>query len=75
MSVYPGHPVQTEGPHIDGADSRRQAPLPCGLQQLKRGHEGAKWGRGVKGEKLGEQRVKRGDGEMKSIPTEWEPQI
>ncbi|KAI9538417.1 hypothetical protein NQZ68_014161 [Dissostichus eleginoides] len=32
------HLGQTEEPHIDGTDSRRQAPLPCGSQQLKRGH-------------------------------------
>lgn len=54
------HPVQTEGPHIDGTDSRRQAPLPCGSQQLKRGHRGAEGGRGVRGGKLGEKRVKGG---------------
>lgn len=54
------HPVQTEGPYIDGTDSRRQAPLPCGSQQLKRGHRGAEGGREVRGEKLGEKMVKRG---------------
>lgn len=55
------HAVQTEGPHIDGTDYRRQAPLPCGSQQLKRGHKVAEVDRGVRGEKLGEQRVKEGE--------------
>lgn len=54
------HPVQTEGPYIDGTHSGRQAPLPCGSQQLKRGHGGAEGGREVRGEKLGEKMVKRG---------------
>ena len=54
------HRVQTEGPHIDGTDSRRQAPLPCGSQQLKRGHGGAEGGRGVRGEEVGEKMVKGG---------------
>lgn len=54
------HRFQTEGPHIDGTDSRRQAPLPCGSQQLKRGHEGAEGGRGVRGEEVGEKMAKGG---------------
>lgn len=54
------HRVQTEGPHIDGTDSRRQAPLPCGSQQLRRGHGGAEGGRGVRGEEVGEKMVKGG---------------
>lgn len=51
-------PAQTEEPHIDGTDSRRQAPLPCESHQLKRGHGAAVRGRGFGGEKPGKQRVK-----------------
>lgn len=59
------HPVQTEGPHIDGTDSRRQAPLPCGSLQLKRGHVGAEGDGRVRGEKLGERKVKGGKNVVK----------